>query len=220
MTDIGELLGVLAHEMRTPIAAILGYQELLAEGIYGSVDEKGQEPLDRIGYSARQLLNLIDGVQQVAMPSARQLEPEFESIEPIHVLRGCLRNAESDATGRSVKLESDLPHSLPEITTSEELLCRTLDLAIAAAVKTSHGATLRVSAHDGNNALTVKIENTGLDPARDNPDLARPSVDGKLTGAGLRLAIVREITHKLHGDVELQPADSGTTLILHFASQI
>ena len=36
-----EMLGVLAHEMRTPIAAILGYQELLSDGIFGEIEQRG-----------------------------------------------------------------------------------------------------------------------------------------------------------------------------------
>ena len=40
------LFGVVAHELRSPIAAILGYEELLTEGLLGTVDDRAREALE------------------------------------------------------------------------------------------------------------------------------------------------------------------------------
>jgi signal transduction histidine kinase len=213
---IDELLGVLAHEMRTPIAAILGYQELLSEGIYGKVDEKGKEPLDRIAHSAKQLLHLIDGVQEISQPHAKRISSHLEPFDPSEVLRTCLLNAEADAVGRSVKLETEVPADLPELNGDPDRFCRAIDLALAAAIKTSHGATLRVAADQGEDGLEVTISNTGLDPEKDTPLAVSPAAARAMTGAGLRLAIVNEIARQMHGSLELTPNGSGTTLTMRF----
>lgn len=213
--EISELLSVLAHEMRTPIAAIMGYQELLSDGIYGSVDERGKEPLDRIGYSARQLLHLIDGVQEVTLAAGKHLQVELEAVEPAETLATCLRNADADATGRNVKLESQIPAELPAIITEADLFCRTVDLALAAAIKTSHGATLRLSVVDEGDTVATMIENTGISLESDDPDLHNAG-QRKLTGAGLRIAIIRALTTRLGGTVELATAPTGTKLVLRF----
>lgn len=217
VNDVSEMLGVLAHEMRTPIAAILGYQELLSEGIYGSVDERGREPLDRIAYSARQLLHLIDGVQEISSPDGKRLHSRPEPFAPADVLRECLANAHADATGRNVKLEMDIPQDLPNFTGDADRFCRAIDLALAAAIKSSHGATLVFSAATDHEQLVAKIEGTGLILDRDDPSFVQKG--GKLTGAGLRLAIVRAITHQMNGDLELTPAGAGTTIVLRFSEK-
>lgn len=211
-----EMLGVLAHEMRTPLAAILGYQELLAEGIFGSVDERGQEPLSRIAYSARQLLHLIDGVQEIMSPPEKRLELNEEVFDPIPVLRMCIRNATTDAHGRNVKLAEDISLDLPAINGDPDRFCRAIDLALAAAIKTSHGATLAVSAHNARDGVEVSIAGTALRPGRDDPP-ATHLVDGKekLTGAGLRLAIVRHLAQQMDGDIRLQSVNGTATLHLH-----
>ena len=103
-----EMLGVLAYEMRTPIAAILGYQELLSEGIFGAVDERGQEPLSRIAYSAKQLLYLIDGAQEVMSPAEKRLEINPEYFDPAPVLRSCVEKNRSLQTIRTRGLEADI----------------------------------------------------------------------------------------------------------------
>lgn len=210
-----EMLGVLAHEMRTPLAAILGYQELLAEGIFGKVDERGQEPLSRIAYSARQLLHLIDGVQEIMSPPEKRLELNEEVFDPTPVLRMCIRNATTDAHGRSVKLAEDISRDLPAINGDPDRFCRAIDLALAAAIKTSHGATIAVSAR-AQDGLEVLIAGTALRPGRDDPP-ATHLVDGKdkLTGAGLRLAIVRHLAQQMDGDIRLLSVNGTATLHLY-----
>jgi signal transduction histidine kinase len=211
-----EMLGVLAHEMRTPISAILGYQELLAEGIFGDIDPRGQEPLARIAYSAKQLLHLIDGVQEVASPPEKRLEVHPKPFDPAPVLHDCVHHAVTDAVGRSINLEPEISEQLPRIYGDPDRFCRAIDLALAAAIKTSHGGTLGLTARADGNMVQVSISGTGLQLGRDDPPLLGAPGNGanKLTGAGLRLAIVRHLTRQMNGDVKLQPTDAGTTLLL------
>lgn len=211
-----EMLGVLAHEMRTPIAAILGYQELLSEGIFGNLDPRGQEPLARIAYSAKQLLNLIDGVQEVMSPPEKQLEVHEEIFDPGPKLRQCLENATTDAHGRNVRLSEHVDGDLPLVNADPDRFCRAIDLALSAAIKTSHGATLNVAAHSNNDHLEILIENTALQPGRDDPPAGalQRGADSNLTGAGLRLAIVRHLAAQMNGNLNLRSADGGTTVVL------
>jgi signal transduction histidine kinase len=217
MSAVSDLLTVLAHEMRTPIAAILGYQELLTEGIYGDVDERGKEPLDRIAYSARQLLHLIDGVQEITMPPNKRLSSHIEDFEPTPLLRACLAHAHADAIGRNVVLSTEVPDSLPRLYGDPERFSRAIDLAVAAAIKSSYGSTLQVTAAMDEGQLNVTIEQTALSLDRDDPGFVRHE-QGRLTGSGLRLAIVREIASQMHGGLDLTPSPDGTlTVSLRFS---
>jgi signal transduction histidine kinase len=212
----GEMLGVLAHEMRTPLSAILGYQELLSDGILGTVDERGQESLARIAYSAKQLLHLIDGVQEVMSPPEKRLEATTQVFDPVPVLRTCIENAGVDAHGRNIRLADAVNEDLPHLSGDPERFCRAVDLALAAAIKTSNGATLDIAAHSSNGNIEIAIRGTALQPGRDDPPLAELIHGGHqhLTGAGLRLAIVRHLAQQMNGDIELQPTDGTTALLL------
>ena len=216
--QFNEMLGVLAHEMRTPISAILGYQELLADGVFGTIDERGREPLERIAYSARQLLNLIDGVQEVSLPAEKRLEVDAQPFDPAPILRECVENALLDATGRNVRLDSSLADPLPQIHGDPDRFCRAVDLALSAAIKTSHGATLAIGATAQQAEVQITISGTGLQPDRDNPDLVvenGAAVGPRLTGAALRLAIVRHLAKQMDGDIGMQRRDGSTTLLLN-----
>lgn len=213
-----EMLGVLSHEMRTPIAAILGYQELLSDGIFGDIDRRAQEPLARIAYSAKQLLYLIDGVQEVMSPANKRLETNPENFDPAPLLKQCLHNATTDALGRHISLSPDIETTLPEVHGDPDRFCRAIDLALAAAIKVSHGSTIDVSAHAANGKVEVALDGTGLVAGRDDPPASRLEGNGgpALTGAGLRLAIVRHLARQMHGDIALRPSEKGTTLVVSF----
>jgi signal transduction histidine kinase len=214
-----EMLGVLAHEMRTPIAAILGYQELLVEGIFGDIDERSQEPLSRIAYSAKQLLYLIDGVQEVMSPVGKRLEINPEIFDPAPVLHNCIINATTDAHGRNVKLAPDIVDSLPTVHGDPDRFCRAIDLALSAAIKVSHGSTIDVSARALNGAVQISIAGTALVSGRDDPPSThfKDNNNQPLTGAGLRLAIVRHLVQQMGGDLTLGPDG---TLRLKFDTKI
>jgi signal transduction histidine kinase len=214
MSDVSHLLGVLAHEMRTPLAAILGYEELLAEGIYGTVDDRGKEGLHRIAYCAHQLLHLIDGVQDISAPPEKQHSSQTVAFAPRELLESCLADARADATGRSVQLQSDLGTDLPSISGDPERFSRAIDLALSAAIKTTHAGKLSVQTRGTETHVAFIIEGTGL-TSKDNPDFLFPG-RGDLTGAGLRLAIVREIARQMNGDLELHPEGPSTTLVILF----
>ncbi|HEX6063135.1 MAG TPA: HAMP domain-containing sensor histidine kinase [Longimicrobiales bacterium] len=213
-----EMLGVLAHEMRTPIAAILGYQELLSDGIFGEIEQRGQEPLSRIAYSAKQLLYLIDGVQEVMSPPNKRLETNPQHFDPAPLLQKCIDNAATDAQGRNVTLAEEIASDLPRVHGDPDRFARAIDLALSAAIKVSHGASIDITAHAVNRGVRVSFTGTGLVAGRDDPPTDHLKANGgpPLTGAGLRLAIVRHLAGQMSGDIHLVPSPQGTTLVVTF----
>lgn len=55
-----DLLGALAHQLRTPLTSALGYLELLADGEYGPVTPEQAKALRTVDESVRRLAGLVD----------------------------------------------------------------------------------------------------------------------------------------------------------------
>jgi GAF domain-containing protein len=68
-----EFLANMSHELRTPLNAVLGYAELIHDGIYGEVPGKIQDVLERIQQNGRHLLGLINDVLDLSKIEAGQL---------------------------------------------------------------------------------------------------------------------------------------------------
>lgn len=56
-----DLLAALSYELRTPLHAIMGYTDLLAEGTFGALSHDQLDTVRRIEQGARELLNLVEG---------------------------------------------------------------------------------------------------------------------------------------------------------------
>lgn len=200
------LLGTVAHELRSPIAAILGYEELLSEGVFGPLDPRSAEALMRMRSSARQLLTLTDGMQELSQDT-RAGDVEWEPTDFAAALDAALERAAAEADARRVRLAppDEAPGSV-DGESEQRILDALLDAAFGAALKTSAERTVRVTLDVDELAVRYGFHGTGLD--RD-----RVEHQPFATGAGLRIAIARRLAGRLGGTVAIEPAADGSTTI-------
>src|SRR5439155_26455809 len=91
---IARFLALLTHELRNPLGAITGYEELLADGVFGTLDEHGIAALLRIRGAADQVLALPDGVNELFAPG-KTLQPELQNVQLSEVLQRALDDAQA-----------------------------------------------------------------------------------------------------------------------------
>lgn len=170
---------VLAHELRSPIAAILGYQELLEEGTLGSLPPAAADAVGRIRQAAAHLMLLIAAIEHASDYDAPVPETASDIID------NAISTIRSEADGRGSRI--DVAAEPITLFTRPTHACRALALALSAAVKVSPGDTLHVtvSAPDAD-AAVIRVTGSAIDPVRDAADPHLP-----LTGAGFRLRLAR-----------------------------
>lgn len=211
----------VTHELRTPLTAILGYQELIADGLYGEIDDRFRRPIERIGNAAEHLLQLIDGVLELARLDTGTVELELGPVDTGELISRTAEDARRAAEERGVALTTRIPGRLPRVTTDAERLRRALGLAMLAAVRASPDRTLDVSARHEGDTITVHVTGTGLAMDEYSPERVFGGFDGAPEGeetvsrTGLRLSIARRLARALGGDVSLEPDGAGTTLHFH-----
>src|SRR5258708_24161723 len=75
-----EFLANVSHELRTPLTAIVGFVEMLRDGVYGELAPRQGGPVDRIAASATHLRHLVDQILDIARIAAGRLEVSREMI--------------------------------------------------------------------------------------------------------------------------------------------
>jgi len=208
-----ELFAVLAHEFRSPIGAILGFEELLSEGILGDVSDAGRDALARVRGSARQLLDLVAGLNDLSGNPGEEGTPPHPRSDGLELLSDALEAVRQDAAGRDTRIQFSAPTDLPAIDIDPERARRALRLALMAGVKSTAGGSIVLRASVADRALQIELEGTGLDPRRDEPDLSlKDAQRPRLTGAGLRIAMARQALAPAHGEITLLATPAGVTL--------
>jgi signal transduction histidine kinase len=195
----------MSHELRTPLNAVLGYSELLADGLYGPLSEKANEALERIQINGRHLLSLINDVLDFTKIEAGLLTLNVQDYALGALIESVTVAASSLADAKGLALTFDVPPSLPLGQGDERRLTQVLMNLVGNAIKFTQTGSVAVAAQAVDETFVITVSDTG--PGISPADQARifdefQQVDSSSTrqqgGTGLGLSIARRLV-LLHG---------------------
>jgi two-component system, chemotaxis family, CheB/CheR fusion protein len=203
-----EFLALLAHELRTPISAIIGYHDLMSEGILGDVDPRIAESVQRIRSSADQLLTLVASLGEAAS-DADNLHVEVDTEDPRAIIDHVLQDLQSEASGRFTNVVIDRLPDPQAFDTDSERLERALLLTLHAAIKNTAGGEIHVDVQTADDIFSCTVTGARFDVERESIDRG---VTSARTAAAMRLAMARHAVLPLGGTVALGQDDNGATV--------
>ena len=146
-----QFLANMSHELRTPMNAILGYTELILDGIYGEPSEKMVGVLARVQTNGKHLLGLINDVLDLSKIEAGQLTLSLTDYSIKDMVYNVFGVVESLAKNKSLALNVDMPAQLPNAHGDERRLTQVLLNLVGNALKFTDegGVTIKtVAAHE------------------------------------------------------------------------
>lgn len=99
-------LANMSHELRTPLTAIVGYGSVVADGIFGPLNERQTEAMSAIVRSSEHLKNLIDDVLNLARIESGKEEPEPAELEIDELLQHAIKMVLQSAITKGLKVEA------------------------------------------------------------------------------------------------------------------
>lgn len=178
-----------AHQLRTPLTAILGFSERLEKG--GLDEETARLYARRIHLEARRLESLSDSILQLTCLDGATLPPP-EPLELDELIVECILSMQTQWEQKGLEFDAPLPRLA--LVSRKPLLELLFDNLLGNAVKFSpDGGIIRLRASLDDEAVTVSIENSGpaIDPA-DAERIFEPFFHrGDQAGSGLGLSIAR-----------------------------
>lgn len=211
------------HELRTPLAIILGYLEPMAGD--GSLTERHRVVLEAALGQARKLTRLVENLFAFSDCSSGGLRLECVESDPRPVLLAIAERHRANVVGGLRQFECDVATNLPRTRLDARRLGQALHLLIDNAVKfTPQGSRVRVAARrldeSGCRWLAIEVEDDGpgIGPQQ-LQHLFEPfrQGDGSTTrpagGMGLGLALVAIIVRRMDGQVDAaSPPGAGTRI--------
>jgi signal transduction histidine kinase len=200
-----QFLANMSHELRTPLNAILGYTELILDNIYGETPEKMREVLERLQTNGKHLLGLINDVLDLSKIEAGQLTLSLADYSLKDIVHTVFTGVESLATGKKLKLTTDVAPNLPPGHGDERRLAQVLLNLVGNAIKfTDTGeVAIKATAADGSFTVTVHDTGPGIGPSDQEKIFGEfQQADNAATkrkgGTGLGLSIAKRII-EMHG---------------------
>ncbi len=200
-----EFLANMSHELRTPLNAIIGFSEVLAERMFGEVNDKQAEYLADILDSGRHLLALINDILDLSKIEAGRMELNLSEFDLPTAIDNTMTLLRERAHRREITLERTLDERLGKMHADERKVKQVLLNLLSNALKfTPEGGRIDVRARMFDSSAEISVTDTGVgiapeDQATVFEEFRQVGASSKkVEGTGLGLAISRKFI-ELHG---------------------
>lgn len=206
------LLSALSHDLRIPLAALMGLTESLP--LTGNNLSNVQlQIIDTMREQTVRMVQLVNNLLEMARLESGhiQLRKEWQSLEDL--IGSAIKDRQSLLAKHQVKI--DLPNDLPLIDCDAMLIKRVLvNLLENAAKYTSEGTTVTISASTIPQLITVSVADQGPGFPKGSEDIlfdkfVRGQKESDISGVGLGLAICRAIVEAHGGTIKASNQSNG-----------
>ena len=220
-----QFMANMSHELRTPLNAIIGYTELLHEDAAAEQRTEAAQDLQRIAGASRHLLQMIDGILDMAKIEASRIELHRSSVA-LGDLVGELGDAAKPLAWKNEnQLSIELPADMSGLALQTDAMrlrqCLLNLLSNACKFTQSGRITLRVERAEWRGApgVVFSVQDTGIGMTEEQLsrvflpfEQADASTTRRFGGTGLGLAITHQLTQLMGGDlaVESTPGQGST----------
>lgn len=201
-----EIWSVVAHDLRTPLTAVLGFAQLLGKSAETSrLSEQQEDYVQRIFHSAQLMAGLVEDLLTARQLERRRLPVRPRPVDLSAFLQGLLTIHQETARQKRVAIHLDRPATLPKALFDPDRVGQALGNLVQNAVKfTPAGKAIQIAIRVDSEQLRFEVSDQGPGV---NPELLPALLDGCAgtdlvtaveQGYGLGLSITRDIA-RLHG---------------------
>lgn len=207
----------VSHELKTPLQSILGYAEIMKNGLVK--DEDKQRFLERIHAEAGNMIELIQNIMELSRLDENKTLDEFEDVDLLKLAQSVTLRLKHKAQTKGVTL--DVSGSSACVCGVQSILSEVLYNLVDNSIKyNKDNGKVDVKVQDGSEEVTVSVSDTGIGiGAADRERVferfyrADKSHSKEIGGTGLGLSIVKHgvLFHKGRVELESEPG-VGTTI--------
>jgi len=205
-----DFLSLISHELRTPLISIIGYNDLLLDGVAGSLNEEQIDALKKIDKNSKKLSELITAMLDISRIEAQPVElMDIAISELIAEIKSENKNLIDDS-GLNFTWQIEPNLHLRSDPVKIKLIVRNL---ISNAVKFTEKGEVVVEAQRQDDGIAISVTDTGIGIAPEGQQLIFDpfrQIEGHLTrehgGLGLGLYTAKRLLEFLNGKIEVKSA--------------
>lgn len=205
-----EFLANTSHELRTPLNGIIGLADSLLDESQGELTKGMKEDLTLIIASGKRLAGLVNDILDYSRLKNKDLILNLKPIDIKVIVDLVLLLLNPLIKNKNIKLLNRITDDIPTVLADENRLQQIIYNLVGNSIKFTEEGSVEISAEKKNGEVKIDITDTGIGIPQDKFDTIFKSfeqIDGSLTreygGAGLGLAITKQLIHLHKGDISL-----------------
>lgn len=215
-----EFVANITHELRSPLTGVMGYLELLRDGVFGELMPDVIEVLGDVEMSAKQMLELINDLLDLWRVGGAGVGDTSEVLVG-ELVKAAIQTIGPVAAGKRVTMSFDA-EEVATVGDRRQLERAFLNVVSNAVKFTPTGGSVVASVRSMSNRAVVRIGDTGvgipetaLESVFQRFYRSSPAEVAKIPGTGLGLPLVREVVRAHGGEASIESVVGvGTTVVI------
>jgi len=204
-----EFLASISHELRTPLNAVIGFSELMLDGVPGEINDEQRDCLNDILSSGQQLLNLINDVLDLSKIEAGKMELKLENLNLADVINDVVQTVKPKLDENRHKIGVSVGEGLPQVHADKRRLRQILLNLLSNAIKfTPPGGKLGIKVTRNGDWCQVSVVDNGIGIKKEDQEwvfevFAQVATlpKEKEGGTGLGLALTKQFVEAIGGRI-------------------
>lgn len=204
-------LASMSHELRTPLNSIIGFTEILSQGMAGPVNEEQKMQLNIVSASSRHLLSLINDLLDVSRIEAGKMELQHAPFDFVEVVNEVIETLKPMADQKTLRLASQVPAPHIKMVGDRKRIFQVLLNLVNNAVKYTDHGSVEILVRIAQDNLWVCVSDTGIGIKQEQMGLlfeAFRQLNGSAKrvyeGTGLGLHLCRKLVNLMQGQISAE----------------
>jgi signal transduction histidine kinase/DNA-binding response OmpR family regulator len=225
--DKNRFVSMVAHELKSPMAAIINYLDVIKTGMFDTQVNRIHELLDRCKIRGEALLELIQDLLYINKRDAGKIEKSIELLDLKEVLEHQMDFYRVQAENRKIRLSLEAEENFYTVKADRADLDRIFMNLISNGIKYNReNGELAVTMRVENSHILVEVRDSGIGMSEDDMKnlfqefyRIRNKQTSEISGTGLGLATVKRVLTEYNGNITVfSEKDKGSTFTVSFPS--
>jgi len=226
-----QFLSTMSHELRTPLNSIIGYTQLILDGVEGEINDSQREDLERIERNAKHLLQLINDILDLSKIEAGKMQLNISKVELGEVVKQAVSIVTPLVGDKKVAIIDNVSgkeiYLMADFQRLEQIFINLLSNAIKFTDEGRIVIDCKVGVDNtGQNWATISVSDTGIGISAENLDKifeafrqVEEATTRKHGGTGLGLSITKRLV-EMHGGAIWAESEIGKGTTFYFTMPI
>jgi PAS domain S-box-containing protein len=217
-----EFVSLASHQLRTPVATVKWYMEMLLSGSLGELSPKQKDYVSRIHGVNEEMVDLIDTLLNVSRIEVGSMKIESKPTDVVSIMESVLVELSSQIEEKKINIHKQYNDSLKNIESDPKLLRIVLQNLVSNAVKyTPDNGAIAIIFKDSFDGKSVTVSDTGIGIPINQQDkvftklFRANNVRAGSQGTGLGLYLIKSIIESMGGSIQFESEENkGSTFMI------